>query len=125
MTNWKQIIVGDAFKLPSRNPRYYLDLVLMVPLLFAGLFLSEAIRTWHTSQFDLKETAIGGGLVRFFLLLTKDHIRVVGNVLFLVVFQSWLHFRLHGDSTAAKVAFIQHGTVLNTLWWDRISPFRS
>jgi hypothetical protein len=28
--DWKRIIVGDAFKLPSRNPRYYLDLVLMV-----------------------------------------------------------------------------------------------
>ena len=75
MTDWKQIIVGDAFKLPSRNPRYYLDLVLMVPLLFAALFLSEGIRTWHTSQFDLKEAVISGGLVCFFLLLTKDHIR--------------------------------------------------
>jgi hypothetical protein len=106
MTDWKQIIVGDAFKLPSRNPRYYLDLVLMLPLLFAALFLSEGIRTWHTSQFDLKEAVISGGLVCFFLLLTKDHIRVVGNILFLVVFQSWLHFHLHGDSTAAKVSFI-------------------
>ena len=116
MTDWKQIIVGDAFKLPSRNPRYYLDLVLMVPLLFAALFLSEGIRTWHTSQFDLKEAVISGGLVCFFLLLTKDHIRVVGNILFLVVFQSWLHFHLHGDSTAAKVSFISGVALFLTLY---------
>ena len=114
--DWKRIIVGDAFRLPSRNPRYYLDLVLMVPLLFAGLFLSEAIRTWHTSQFNPKEAVISGGLVCFFLLLTKDHIRVVGNVLFLVLFQSWLHFGLHGDSTAANVSFISGLALFLTLY---------
>jgi hypothetical protein len=54
MPNWKQIIVGDAFKLPSRNPRYYLDLVLIVPLFFAGLFLFESIHTRHISGWDLK-----------------------------------------------------------------------
>jgi hypothetical protein len=114
--DWKRIIVGDAFKLPSRNPRYYLDLVLMVPLLFAGLFLSESIRTWRSSQFDPKEAVISGGLVCFLLLLTKDHIRVVGNILFLVVFQSWLHFRLHGDSTAANVLFISGLALFATLY---------
>jgi len=113
--DWKQIIVGDAFRLPSRNPRYYLDLVLMVPLLFAGLILSEAVRTWHTRQFDPKEAVMSGGLVCLFLLLTKDHIRVVGNILFLVLFQSWLHFRLHGDSTAAKVSLFSGLALFLTL----------
>ena len=27
MPNWDKIIVGDAFKLPSRAPRFYLDLM--------------------------------------------------------------------------------------------------
>jgi hypothetical protein len=39
----------------------------------------------------------------------------VGNVLFVVVFQSWLHFRLHGDSTAAKVSFISGMALFLTL----------
>lgn len=114
--DWKRIIVGDAFKLPSRNPRFYLDLVLMVPLLCAGLSLSEAVRTWHTSQFDSKEAFISSGLVCVFLLLIKDHIRVIGNILFLILFESWLHYRLHGDSTAAKVSLISGLALFLTLY---------
>lgn len=47
MLRRKQTIVGDAFRLPSRDPRYHLDLVLIVPLFFAGLFLLESVHTWH------------------------------------------------------------------------------
>jgi hypothetical protein len=41
MPNWKRIVVGDAFRLPSQNINYYRDLVLAWPfLLFAvvGIF---------------------------------------------------------------------------------------
>jgi hypothetical protein len=36
MPNWKQIVIGDAFKLPRRAPRYYLDLVLNRAVIFRG-----------------------------------------------------------------------------------------
>ena len=41
MPDWKRIVVGEAFRLPSRNINYYLDLFLLCPfLLFAvsGVF---------------------------------------------------------------------------------------
>ena len=41
MPDWKRIVVGDAFRLPSRNINYYRDLFLLSPfLLFAvvGVF---------------------------------------------------------------------------------------
>ena len=50
MPDWNPIIVGDAFKLPSRDPRYYLDLVFIVPLFFSGVFLFESVHTWHVNQ---------------------------------------------------------------------------
>jgi hypothetical protein len=44
VANWKRLIVGDAFTLPSRDLNYYRDLFLLWPFLlftlagFAGLF---------------------------------------------------------------------------------------
>jgi len=106
MPNWKQIVVGDAFRLPSRNPRYYLDLVLIVPLFFAGLFLLDSIHTWHIGAWDLKQAGISGGLVCAFLLLIKDHIRVVAEILYTIVFLTWFHFSLHGDFESLKFSLL-------------------
>jgi len=36
MPSWNKIIVGNAFKLPSRAPRFYLDLMLWFPTFLAG-----------------------------------------------------------------------------------------
>src|ERR1700730_6548861 len=106
MPDWKQIIVGDAFRLPSRDPRYYLDLVLIVPLFFAGLFLFESVHAWHVNQWDLTQTGISGGLVCLFLLLIKDHIRVVCEIMYTVAFLTWLHFTVHGDLDSLKSSIL-------------------
>ena len=106
MLDWKRIIVGDAFKLPSRNPRYYLDLMLIVPLFFAGVFLFESVHTWHVNQWDLKQTGISGGLVGLSVLLIKDHVRVVAELLYTFVFLTWLHFSFHGDRDSLKFSLL-------------------
>jgi hypothetical protein len=106
MPDWKRIIVGDAFKLPSRNPRYYLDLMLIVPLFFAGVFLFESVHTWHVNQWDLKQAGISGGLVCLFTLLIKDHVRVVAEIIYTFAFLTWLHFSVHGDLESLKFSLL-------------------
>lgn len=46
MPNWQAIIVGDAFKLKSRDPRYYADMALMWPTLLFGSVLLGTISRW-------------------------------------------------------------------------------
>jgi hypothetical protein len=41
MPDWKRIVVGDAFRLPSRDINYYRDLFLLCPFILfavAGIF---------------------------------------------------------------------------------------
>jgi hypothetical protein len=106
MPDWNRIIVGDAFKLPSRDPRYYLDLVLIVPLFFSGVFLFESVHTWHVNQWDLKQTGISAGLVCLFILLIKDHVRVVAELMYSFAFLTWLHFSVHPDLDSLKVSLL-------------------
>lgn len=106
MPDWNRIIVGDAFKLPSRDPRYYLDLALIVPLFFAGVFLFESVHTWHVNQWDLKETGISGGLVCLFVLLIKDHLQVVAELMYSFAFLTWLHFSVHGDRDSLEYSLL-------------------
>lgn len=40
MPNWQRIIVGDAFKLPHKHPRYYSDLVLVFPLIVSVVMVA-------------------------------------------------------------------------------------
>jgi len=102
MVDWKRIIVGNAFRLPSRDPRYYLDLALIVPLFFAGLFLLESLQGIRTGRWELHQTGIAAGLVCLFLLLIKDHIRVIAEILYTLAFLAWWHYAMHGDRESLK-----------------------
>jgi hypothetical protein len=110
MIDWKRIIVGNAFRLPSRDLRYYLELALIVPLFFAALFLMESLRAGRS---DLHQTGIAAGLVCLFLLLIKDHIRVIAEVLYTLAFLVWWHYAMHGDRESLRFSlFFILGLVL-------------
>jgi hypothetical protein len=48
MSDWKKVVVGDAFRLPSRNLNYYRDLFLLWPfLLFAIVGLINVFASDH------------------------------------------------------------------------------
>ena len=102
MVDWKRIVVGNAFRLPSRDLRYYLDLALIVPLFFAGLFLLVSLQGIRAGRSDLYQTVIAAGLVCLFLLLIKDHIRVIAEILYTLAFLAWWHYAMHGDRENLK-----------------------
>lgn len=106
MPEWKRIIVGDAFRLPSRNPRYYLDVALVFPLAVAFFFFVDSIHGWHVSSWNVRQAAFSGLLVCVFLLLIKDIIRVIAEILSFLTFVLGWRFAFHSDLTAFGYALV-------------------
>lgn len=62
MTNWRRILVGDAFQRPQRHPRFYADVALLFPLMVAllgvwtafswrPLRLADPVQFWWCAAF--------------------------------------------------------------------------
>ncbi|HKO04677.1 MAG TPA: hypothetical protein VJW51_07995 [Candidatus Acidoferrales bacterium] len=78
MPNWNRIIVGDAFKLPSRHLNYYRDMFLMWPiLLFSIGAISTIIEPQSPAQrvfgFKLAACAVFG------IMLAKERLILIGG----------------------------------------------
>lgn len=85
MPNWRKIIVGDAFKLPSRDLNYYRDLVLVWP--FTLFSIVSAIRGTGPSHSPADTVYFHRGLAvaLICLLLAKERLLLVGISLGLLV----------------------------------------
>jgi hypothetical protein len=69
MPNWRRILVGDAFKLYSRDVNYYRDLALLWPfLLFSIIAISEIFAQSTTNRHRVVMAAIAIGC----LILAKE-----------------------------------------------------
>jgi hypothetical protein len=109
MPNWNRIIVGDAFKLPSRNLRFYLDLILWFPLLLAGLWLTGCFHGWRMAQWDLRQAGIGLAVVSVLLLLIKERTVVIVSIFWFLAHQAGLHYFFHGDTKALAYYYLLYG----------------
>jgi len=76
MPDWKKVVVGDAFRLPSRNLNYYRDVFLLWPfLLFAMVGLIDVFASDHDHRivgmkcFGLAVAAIVLARERLFLIV--------------------------------------------------------
>ena len=67
MVDWKRIIVGNAFRLPSRDLRYYLDLALIVPLFLRGSFFSYRYKEYESAdRTSIRRESLRGSSACFF-----------------------------------------------------------
>ena len=93
MPDWKRIIVGDAFRLPSHNINYYRDLFLLCPFLLfavAGVFKLFS-RQWGIGA-ELIGIALGALLLareRLFLFLGAVGFCAVRFFIVIVLTQDW------------------------------------
>jgi hypothetical protein len=69
MPDWKRIVFGDAFRLPSRNLNYYRDLFLVCPFL---LFAVVAVFKLLDYQWILGAECAGLALAA--LLLSRERL---------------------------------------------------
>jgi hypothetical protein len=99
--DWKRVIVGDAFKLPSRDLNYYRDLFLLWPfLLFTIAGLVGLFGVGHDHRIAVKFVALS---IVTILLARERLILIVAAVGFCAV-QSGISFVLKHDWMALAVS---------------------
>lgn len=101
--DWKRVIVGDAFTLPSKDFNFYRDSFLMWPfLLFAIAAITNFFRRGvdHRLGFQFLAIAI------VCLLLAREKVVLIGGGLGFCWFQSSWTFAFRRDPVALWVAII-------------------
>jgi hypothetical protein len=112
MPNWNKIIIGDAFKLPSRAPRFYLDLMLWFPTFLTGFWFAECFHGWRMSQWDIRDAALSGTVLCFLLLLIKERTVLIASMLGVVAHSARLHYIFHGDVKALTYSYLFYGSAI-------------
>lgn len=75
MPNWKQMIVGDAFRAPSRDFNYYRDTFLIWPcLVFTIVGLVNLFGGGHERRLGF----IFAGLSILLILLARERVILIG-----------------------------------------------
>ena len=90
---------------PQSQPAYFLDVALVFPLAVA-FFSVDSIHGWHVSSWNVRQAAFSGLLVCVFLLLIKDIIRVIAEILSFLTFVLGWRFAFHSDLTAFGYALV-------------------
>jgi hypothetical protein len=106
MPDWKRVIVGDAFQLPSHELNYYRDLFLVWPfLLFSVTGLVNLFGVGHDHRIGVKLVALS--LVT--ILLARERFVLIGGALGFCAVQSLVSFFLRHDWTGLAVAITTGG----------------
>ncbi len=103
MPNWKQIIVGDAFALDSRDKNFFRDIFLFVPFL---LFTIMAISGVLSPKHGYLDVAKAGFLAILAIALVRERLPLVGASLGFVFLQSSASFVLKHDRIALAVSLV-------------------
>lgn len=101
MPNWKQLVVGDAFRLPSHDFNYYRDLFLIWPFL---LFTIAGLANLFSRGHDHRLGFIFAGLSLLSLLFARERIALIGGGLGFCAVQSLVSFFLRHDWVGLAVA---------------------
>jgi hypothetical protein len=111
MPNWKQVLLGDAFRAPSRNLNYYRDSFLIWPfLLFTIAALVNLFSVGHEHRSGFKFAALS----LLSVLLARERLPLIAGALGFCAAQSLLSFSIRHDWVGLAVA-IPTGTLLLVL----------
>jgi hypothetical protein len=114
MPNWKQVIVGDAFRVPSRDINYYRDSFLIWPfLLFTIAGLVGLFSRGQHNRLGLKFIALSV----LCILLARERFILIGGALGFCAVQSSLSFLLRHDLVGLAVAIPAGALFLVLLWF--------
>ena len=103
MPDWKKVIVGDAFELPSHDFNYYRDLFLMWPFfLFTVAGLVSLFGVGHSYRNGAKFVALS--LVT--ILLARERFILIGGALGICAVQSLLSFFLRHNWVGLAVGIL-------------------
>jgi hypothetical protein len=102
--NWKKHLIGDAFALPSRHPRFYVDLGLIPVVLVSGVWLLGSLWSWPPAKWAWDDILSAAMCLLLALLIAKERLLVAGAALGYVVVQAGSHALLV-QAPARRVVF--------------------
>ncbi len=103
VADWKRIVVGDAFRLPSRDPNYYRDLFLLWPFI---LFTIAGLANMFGAGSDHR-LALKCAILSFItLLLARERLVLIGGALGFYAVGSGISFVLKHDPIALAVSMV-------------------
>jgi hypothetical protein len=103
MLNWRKVIIGDAFRVSSRDLNYYRDIFLIWPfLLFTIAALMNLFGRVSNHRLGLKFAALS----LLSILLSRERFILLGGALGLCAAQSLLSFILRHDPVGLVVAVL-------------------
>jgi len=116
MPNWNHILVGNAFKLSSRDPNYYRDLFLLPPFLIFSVIAVIALFSRNDHAVGLKFLALATGtllLARERLILLAGalgfwFLRLLGASLFVHDRRVWLALIATGAALLGLIPFAKN-----------------
>ena len=111
MADWRKIIVGDAFRLPSNNPRYYLDIALIPIVIVSGIWLALEIGSGRPSTWSMFDVRIASAVFFGALFLASERLVLVAVGLLYVAFQSLTMglFFIVAKTSSQRLAFLSVG----------------
>jgi hypothetical protein len=101
--DWKRIIVGDAFRLPSKDFDYYRDHLLLWPILLFGI---AAVTNFLRPQADHILGLKFLGVFTVSLLLAREKAILIGASLGFCFFQSLWALNIRHDPVGLWVALV-------------------
>jgi hypothetical protein len=103
MPDWKRVVTGDAFRLPSRQLNYYRDIFLAWPfLLFTLAALADLFSGGNNHRLGFKFA----GLSILSILLARERLLLICGALGFCTVQSLLSFVLRHDWVGLTVAIL-------------------
>ena len=124
MVDWKKYVVGDAFKLQSRDPRYYTNIFLFLPTMVFGWMLADSLWHWPIQNVHWQAAAILAALFSVCVLLLKDRRAVLFAILIITIFSAIRGTSAHHVDWSARLAAVLVSLVLIfLLYWPNRRTF--
>lgn len=102
MPDWKRIIVGDAFRLRSRDPNYYRDLLLFWPFLFSTAGAINVILFWSSRARDHVPGLELAALSLLSILFARERLLLIDLALgYCATWAWWSYYLTHHPSALA------------------------
>ena len=117
MANWKQMIVGDAFRVPSRDFNFYRDSLLVWPFLLftiAALANLSSRSSGHRSGLEFAALSVVS------LALARERFALIGGALGFCAVQSLLFFFLRHEQVGLWI-----GTITGALFLVLVRSFKN
>jgi len=103
MPDWRRIVIGDVFELPSHDFNYYRDLFLFWPFFLTAIV---GVTTLFGTKHEYRLSGECLGLAAICLFAARERVMLVGVSLGYMCVQGLIYFLVKRDWSAFAICFL-------------------